>query len=706
MKKKFRISKAMPTGYKSYEGEASSFWFDDISTDFRINIAGKRSVDHTKLASAQRAIGNFVSIVTGKKIPVIFQSTDNSYTDGEKVVIGTKLEDNNFDPAVGLALHEGSHILLTDFSLLEDFYYTGSTFHTAVAMQGCDPEMDMTGEQLHFIKDLLNWVEDRRIDYHIYTTAPGYRKYYEAMYDKYFNSRIVDKALQSSEKTDEDVDSYMFRLINLTNTNRNLDALVGLREIWDVVDLKNIDRLKTTEDTLKVSCEIYKIIKKHVKAAEQKKKEDQAGNGEPDDQQKKEKSECKGEDPCTSGNINDGEEKECKTPEGEAPPDDGSKAKGKRLKDLSTKEIKRLSKAIAKQKEFNSGDVKKMGKLSKKDNRIVKTLKESGTESVSVETSPGQPDPAPVETVVIKKMTPAVVLSMDGLFDCYSADSILNDGEEWEGEDTWKYRNIRNMNTEVHKGIMLGKQLGRKLHLRNEEKTLKSTRLKTGKIDRRLISQLGFNNASVFHRIITDSYKNFFIHISIDASGSMGGRRIENAVKSAVAIAQAASMTTGIRVQISLRGTSSLGQSNNSKTVTLYAYDSAYDKMSKIKTYFKFLKTFGVTPEGIAFESMFRDIKKDSKGDECIFINYSDGMPSHISGVNWEYSGVEFTRRVVKKMIEIDISVIGYFIDGKKDGYSSEMFKRMYGKDSEFIDTSNMTKVSRSMNRKFLEISE
>ena len=73
------------------------------------------------------------------------------------------------------------------------------------------------------------------------------------------------------------------------------------------------------------------------------------------------------------------------------------------------------------------------------------------------------------------------------------------------------------------KGIQLGKMLGNKLQLRNSDKTLKTTRLQTGKIDRRLVAQLGFDNANVFHRIVTDRYKNYFIHISIDASGSMSG---------------------------------------------------------------------------------------------------------------------------------------------------------------------------------------
>ena len=298
-----------------------------------------------------------------------------------------------------------------------------------------------------------------------------------------------------------------------------------------------------------------------------------------------------------------------------------------------------------------------------------------------------------VDCIVIKKMTYSVMCHMDTIFNSYD----LQNGKEpnsWYGPGKG-----------VQEGIILGKQLGKKLQLRNEEKSLKSTRLNAGKIDRRLISQLGFQNANVFHRIVTDRYKNFFIHISIDASGSMGGERFQNAIKSAVAIAQAASMTTGIRVQISLRGTSNLN-GNTEKTVTVYAYDSAVDKMSKIKKYFPYLRTYGCTPEGLAFKSILPYIKTDAKGDESIFINYSDGCPSSVSGAAWGYNGITFTRKIVNEMKELGINVLSYFIDGKSDGWSSDAFRKMYGKNSEFIDTCNLTQISRSMNNKFLELSE
>ena len=651
--KKIRIRKALANPVKTYEESASSYWFDDIDTDFTYEVNNKKQVDYTKLASAQRAIGNFVSIVTGKQIPVHFQNNDQSYTDGRSVTIGSKIEDNNFDATVGLALHEGSHIALTNFKLL-DGCYIGSSFHSYIAMRGGDPDMNMVESDIMQVKDLFNWIEDRRIDYHVYTNAPGYRKYYESMYAKYFNSVIVDKALQSEEKTDEDWDSYMFRIINLTNPNRKIDALEVLPMVWKTIDLKNINRLKNSEDALNVAIEVYKIVSKQVNGSTSKQQQDKSNKTSNKSQSK------------TKSIVN-------------------SK--------LSNRQQERLRKQIQKQKEFVNGKPKKVGKLSKKDNAIVKSLKESGTESNPVNTGKFGSHMYNVDAIVIKKMTHSVMCHMESIFDSRGLKEN-REPKSWYGPGDG-----------IQKGIILGKQLGKKLQLRNEEKSLKSTRLNTGKIDRRLISQLGFQNANVFHRIVTDRYKNFFIHISIDASGSMGGRRFRNAIKSAVAIAQAASMTTGIRVQISLRGTSNL-EGNSEKTVTVYTYDSAVDKMSKIKKYFPYLQTFGCTPEGLSFKSILPYIKADAKGDECIFINYSDGAPSSVTGCAYTYNGIDFTRKVINEMKEIGINVLSYFIDGRSEGWCADAFRRMYGNNAEFIDTSNLTQISKSINKKFLEISE
>ena len=687
---------------KATQKNWSSFWMDPIID------SDSNGIDYTKLAATQRAIGNFVNIVTGKQIPVVFQSNDRSYTDGEQVTIGSKLDDTNFDPTVGLALHEGSHIAYTDFSLFKDqngnnTSRIGNTkFASIVRFNGCDPNLDMSEYEFGTIKNLLNWVEDRRIDYKVYTTAPGYRVYYQSMYDKYFNDVVIDKALKKNAKTEETWDDYLFHIINFTNPNRNLDALDKLRDIWKVIDLKNISRLTSTHDALVVACEVYKIIKATVKVEEEDQPEPQptpspnnnAGGGDGEQGESGEAGESSDQESNGEGGDASGDG------DMDASGDDTSSAPKK--DGLTDTQLKRLDKAIQSQKDFLDGKQQKRGRLSRTQSSIINAIKESGTEIRSIYTDIEKTNS--IETVVIKKLTSSIITSMDSLFAGGSANTINN-----KPLSNWEKNGLKDNDQAVQRGIILGRLLGNKLQLRNADKTLKSTRLQTGKIDRRLVSQLGYDNANVFHRIVTERFKNYFIHISIDASGSMQGEKFRNALTSAVAIAQAASMTTGIRVQISLRGTSNMN-SNIEKCVTIYAYDSARDKMSKIMQLFKYLGTYGCTPEGLSFKSIEQDIKSDAKGDEMIFINYSDGYPTEVSGCQKHYNGVEYTRRVVNDFRAIGIDVISYFITNTSSGLWSNistedqrLFKQMYGQDAQFIDPKNMHEVSRTMNRKFLE---
>ena len=57
----------------------------------------------------------------------------------------------------------------------------------------------------------------------------------------------------------------------------------------------------------------------------------------------------------------------------------------------------------------------------------------------------------------------------------------------------------------VNAGLRLGTILGRKLKVRNEDTSLKTTRLDSGRIDRRLISELGFNNEKVFSNTFVEN---------------------------------------------------------------------------------------------------------------------------------------------------------------------------------------------------------
>ena len=72
-----------------------------------------------------------------------------------------------------------------------------------------------------------------------------------------------------------------------------------------------------------------------------------------------------------------------------------------------------------------------------------------------------------------------------------------------------------------------------------------------------------------------------------------------------------------------------------------------------------------------------------------------------------DYDGEEalnHTRQQIKKMRKEGIKVLSYFIGGNSYGSQKEDFQKMYGKDSNFIDTNNLVNLAKTMNNKFLEI--
>ena len=80
----------------------------DVDEFLGNDVDKPKGKDLVALAGYKRAISNFVNIVTGDSIfQLYFNSKDESYTDGKKVVIGSNINDKKFDVAVGLALHEG-----------------------------------------------------------------------------------------------------------------------------------------------------------------------------------------------------------------------------------------------------------------------------------------------------------------------------------------------------------------------------------------------------------------------------------------------------------------------------------------------------------------------------------------------------------------------------------------------------------------------
>ena len=687
-------------------GNYSSFWLDD-EFDRQTSIFDdeedvKPKTDLIALSSYRRAIGNFVRIVTQQDIPVTFKSSGDSYTDGKKVVISAKMDDKSFDPSVGLALHEGSHIKLSDFDFLKDLENNIPTEYFNQGETKGYSKWDVMGH----IKNLLNYVEDRRIDNFVFTSSPGYKGYYHSMYDKYFHSKIIDAALDSDEHTEENMESYMFRIINLTNKNTNLSALNGLRDIWNTIGLKNIGRLKSTEDAFKVACDIYHILLNNLpetkvtvdkEGNETYEKAQDSGQGQPsqggggDDT---EISDEQFEDLLSS--IENGEltAKPTEKEEEEVEVDENKNL-------LTPQQQKQLANAIKKQQKFMDGEVQKKN-VTKAEKGELETIESSGMGYVEVGDGLTTWDGKKMKTkcVVVREFTKQLVENNSNI-------SIISKyhGDHY-GDESY-YRN----DTYVEDGIRLGTILGRKLQVRGESRETKWTRLDSGKIDKRLISELGFGNDRVFSNSFVEEYSDAFLHISVDASGSMGGDKWTNTMKSVIAICKAIDMVNNVDVVVSFRSTISgdyrSRMRNTDKPLILIAYDSRKDSFQKVKNLFKYVTYGGTTPEGLCFEAIMNEVIPTTNDRDSYFLNFSDGMPMFSNKDIEYYNDKAFghTKKMVKEFRNRGIKVLSYFIGsgGYRMDREMEDFKKMYGGDSEFIDVTSVMSVSKTMNKKFLQ---
>ena len=692
----------------------SSFWLDSSIFEDESNemtSVEKKSNDLMKLMAYKRSIRNFVNIVTSKNIPVTFDGRgDDSYTDGQKVVISAKLDDKEFDPVVGLALHEGSHIALTDFETLNKMRngYLPTSIDTKWIANRYQCEIDQVPMVIsNNLKSLLNYVEDRRIDNHIYTTAPGYRGYYESMYDKYFHANVIDKGLQSGEKRTEDWESYMFRIINITNKNRDLDALKGLREIWNVLDLGNISRLKSSWDSLEVAGQLLMIIEKNLEVSnggdqsssgdgegDGSEGGDQNGNspmtGDTNDQQDGGGMSSQGKGETSPSDSNDGQESDETSDQSGQPSGEGNPhGAGGEYTPLSDRQKKMLDNAIKKQEEFMDGEVKKK-KISKADKNKIDQLDKADIKSEVVgkgfnknNWSAGSNG---VQTYIINNLTKGLCES--------NMVGMLN-------SSTW---NLERMNKNIKKGIQMGTLLGKKLKTRNEERVTSTPRMKNGKLSGRMIHEIGFGNFDIFEQTLVNKATPVLLHISIDASSSMSGSKWNTTQTSAVAIAKAASMTQNIDVVISYRGVYySPGNWNNVQPLMLVAYDSRKDKFSKIQQLFPYIQSDGTTPEGLCYEAVLKEITKTPSGTDSYLINFSDGYPG-FDNSQISYGGTsarKHTADQIKKIKKAGVNVLSYYISDYQHDWGVDGFREMYGKDSEFIDTNNMTQLAKTLNKKF-----
>ena len=662
----------------SQKNNYSSFWLNndwDNNSSIFDDEPVKKGVDLVALASYRRAVSNFVSIVTGMSdIKVTFKSSGDSYTDGKQVVISSKLDDKLFDSTVGLALHEGSHIKLSDFDFLKGLeHHIPQEYFNRAEVFGWS-RYDVIDK----VKNLLNYVEDRRIDHYVFTSSPGYKGYYHSLYEKYFHAKVIDKALQSSEYTSLEWDSYIFRILNLTNKNSDLNALPGLKDIRSII-FSSVKGLNSTEEAFNVSLKVFDVLLNNLDVNLENPQEEEGQDEDGESPEGGEGSEGNGGDESSEGMESS----------------DGNDGKP----ELSEPQKKQLENAIKKQKKFMEGDIPKKN-LSKKDKKTLESVESAGMKYVDVAgdmTDRWSGKKTPTKVMLVKKFTKSLAES-DTISMIYRPD--------------YSWGSVDESQEAINKGLAMGTILGKKLQVRGESRETKWTRLDSGRIDKRLIAELGFGNERVFNTSFVESYSDAFLHISVDASGSMGGYKWINTMTSISAIAKACSMINNVDLVISFRSTQSTNGGNHysrrgdkSFPLMLIAYDSRVDKINKIKNLFKLLHPSGTTPEGLCFEAIMKEIEPASKDKDSYFLNFSDGMPM-FGNDDIDYhndTAIDHTKKMVKMIRERGVKVLSYFIGDDYDmERSTSTFTKMYGKDAQFVNVTSVLSIAKTMNKAFL----
>ncbi len=700
------------------------------------------SMDISQLASVQRAIVNFTRIIAKKAVPTTYSTGRDSYTDGKTIVLSAPKSFKDIDSTVGLALHEASHILYTDF----DFNYITNVvtdYRAFSAQSGINLPQEFNAFNL---KRIVNVIEDRRIDRLVCEAAPGYAGYYTAMYNRYFNDKVIDQALLSNQCVEPNYNNYEFQLINCTNQYFNPGAMPGLEAIMQLIDLPSITRLTSTKEVVDLSVAVLKSICDEIQEqpkvseltpppvsdsksqcdvdednldlssnAESTMSEGNEGNegnegDEGDDiEEANEANEGNEGNDIEEGNeandieegneandIEEGNEESENETNGQAPPnsesqeeaseDDANTASGTPASTSNDKLEAKLHNAMKQQKDFLDGVIRK-NRVTKEAARVLDNLAKGIVEEVTVKVPDASFTLRDIKCMIVKGLSQAVKVPE---IRCHISQS--------------KYH-MDLMRPHIIQGLQIGQQLGNRLKTRTESHSLTTTRQASGRIDKRLLSELGFNNDHVFTQTKFEQTRPGHIHISVDASGSMSGTKFYSAIKTAVATAKAASMIDDVTCMITLRGTyTSLSKRNNVLPCMFIVYDSTKDILnSAFAEKLCWLSDGGGTAEHICYDAVLSMIESSSKDRDSFLINISDGEPCW-SDQNLNYFG-DVARRhaktVMQKISAAGVSVSSYFVyDSEYElNRNKPMFTALYGKSADFIDVGSLSQLSSSINR-------
>jgi hypothetical protein len=738
----------------------ASYWFDsredlDNQNDDRQTINHNNSFDSgllkiTRLAQIRRAVSNLVSIQTGRQIPVMFEGED-SFTDGKRVVISADDNPDNVDAIAGLALHEAGHIVHSKFDWIGaiaryiealkawgqlrqagpsiDIAETDGAGNLTYTTKWIEPAngrmffatillpqiikrlvekygpLELNISKLVFslqdIKKICNILEDRRIDQLDYAKSVGYRPYYNALYEKFFLNKTASAYIRLDPNARRPtIENYLNHMIYVIHPDSDPDALPGLREIFAAMDLENLQALSPEFDSppdyssfvyemtpriWQKANDIYLMILNYI----------ELDNADYNLLNPTNNSASAGAiPPSEKGVVADSTEGEDGGEE-QAPEQRKSDFRGRPPQHPRNKREKANPTAIGRQNEtvnaLLEGVVHKK-RITKEAAASVRAFEKAKAEMTGVEYGRIRN----VKCMVTRDISVELMRENWFPFGYLSSTSL----------DLLLY-----LPSYIQDGRRMGQLLLQRLQVRNDPQVTKTSRQSNGKIDRRLLANLGHGGSDVFYRLQVDKHRPAMLNVSIDASGSMTGCKFERAMAVATAIAYLTSKMQNVDSVITLRGGVSM-------PIVSVIFDSRRDTFQKWMKFAPHFIAGGNTPEGLAFAAIM-DLSLEARHThDLYFINISDGLPgfsipsdakltSNRSGYSPNdvlYSGTEartHTRKMVNQMIDAGVKVLSYYISKSGTPFESEKksFVQMYGDGAEFIDITNSNMILKTLNK-------
>ncbi len=651
-----------------------------------------------RLRRIQSAVGNFVKIVTNKDIPVVFSGGEQSYTNGKAVVLSADTDPAGLDALVGTSLHEGAHCLLSNQSLAFlpemavhfEKMITPSKLPALAGKLGLaltpltpaqvaakkpmkvDPNQSTAapkseGSVYELVQMVMNVLEDRRIDLWMYQNASGYRPYYEALYDKYWHSKQIDAAMKSDYYRSAAVHNYVMHVINMTNTNFDPKAMPALAEIKKIANLS--DRgLSARGD----SDPNWKAWRNHVGQSLDKMPKLFADSVRIVELMLENSTSIENQTPPPPQPENG---------EGEGGPGDLPNLDG----GIPSQE--QIDAAMEKLKKFLNGELDKKSL----DQASAAMLDQMTATKAQVKDVPGDfiAKGVKARVVIYRDVTKAVATS-------HAFPMSYTRG--------YSYDRNRDGEAAVKQGVQMGQILANRIKVMQDEKPLTFTRQQSGRLDKRLISGLGYGYDSVFSHIMIEHKTPVDVWIDVDVSGSMAGTKFINAMAVAIAISYAASKTRTLNCTVAIR------DSGHDVAQIAILYDSRKNRIQHLLEIVPLIGCNGGTPEGLCFEAVKDEILHKAKGARKFFINLSDGEPCHgftFKGRAYSYGGsqaAEHTRNMMREFEASGISVLSYYVEESSYRGSGEHanFKRMYGHGARFIDPKEINGIVRTVNKLLL----